>query len=83
MYTPFVKRTQIYLEEDLDRTLRDLARRQGRSAAAVIREALRRYLGEHGERRGGLLELQGLGSEVWADEDAGAYVDRLREEWPA
>lgn len=44
MYTPVVKRTQIYLEEELDRELRAAAAAEGRSAAAVIRDAVRRYL---------------------------------------
>jgi predicted transcriptional regulator len=39
-----LKRTQIYLEEDLDHELRELAAAEGRSAAAVIREAVRGYL---------------------------------------
>ena len=39
-----MKRTQIYLEEELDRELRAAAAAEGRSAAAVIREAVRRYL---------------------------------------
>lgn len=39
-----VKRTQIYLEEDLDRDLRALATHEGRSAAALIREAVRSYI---------------------------------------
>jgi predicted transcriptional regulator len=39
-----MKRTQIYLEEDLDHQLRQVAAAEGRSAAAVIREAVRGYL---------------------------------------
>jgi hypothetical protein len=39
-----VKRTQIYLDEDLDRRLRAAARAEGRSAAALIRDAVRAYL---------------------------------------
>lgn len=34
-----------------------------------------------GERRRSLLELEGLGAELWGSVDAQAYVDRLREEW--
>ncbi len=39
-----VKRTQIYLDEDLDRRLRETAAVEGRSAAALIRDAVGRYL---------------------------------------
>lgn len=35
---------QMYIDEDLDRDLRQAAAAEGRSAAAVIREALRSYL---------------------------------------
>lgn len=41
-----MRRTQIYLEDETDSELRALAAAQGRSAADVVREALRRYLAE-------------------------------------
>jgi predicted transcriptional regulator len=44
MYTPLVKRTQIYLDEDVDARLREQADHEGRSAAAIIRDAVRAYL---------------------------------------
>lgn len=44
MYTALMKRTQIYLDQDLDARLRVVAAEEGRSAAAVIRDALRTYL---------------------------------------
>ena len=46
MYTDNMRRTQIYLDEDLDRDLRAVAAAEGRSAADLIREAVRRYLAE-------------------------------------
>jgi plasmid stability protein len=49
MYTEGVRRTQIYLDEDVDRKLRAVAAAEGRSAADLIREAVRRYLVERGE----------------------------------
>ncbi|HXF71919.1 MAG TPA: ribbon-helix-helix protein, CopG family [Actinomycetota bacterium] len=39
-----MKRTQIYLDEELDRRLRAAAAAEGRSASAVIRDAVRAYL---------------------------------------
>ena len=39
-----MKRKQLYLEEQTDRALKRLAARTGRSEAAHVREALRRYL---------------------------------------
>lgn len=32
---------------------------------------------------GSLLELEGLGAELWAGVDADAHVRRLRAEWPS
>ena len=40
------------------------------------------YVGNGGHRATDpILELRGLGKELWADEDADAYVRRLREGW--
>ncbi len=43
-----MKRTNIYLEEELDRLLRHVAVEEGRSFTGIVREALCEYL----ERRG-------------------------------
>lgn len=48
MYTNAMRRTQIYLDEELDRDLREVAAAEGRSAADLIREAVRRYLADRG-----------------------------------
>ena len=40
------------------------------------------YVGSGGCRETDpILSLRGLGKEIWADEDADAYVERLREGW--
>ncbi len=46
MYTDslMMKRTQIYIDEELDALLREAAASEGRSAASIIREAVRSYL---------------------------------------
>ena len=46
MYTPWMKRLQIYIDEDLDDALAVRARRGHTSKAALIREAVRRSIGE-------------------------------------
>jgi hypothetical protein len=46
MYTPVVKRLQIYIEEELDDALAVRARRTHTSKAALIRDAVRRTIGE-------------------------------------
>jgi hypothetical protein len=44
MYISVMRRVQIYIDEDLDDTLRQVAALEGRSAAAVIRDAVRAYI---------------------------------------
>ena len=80
MYTSCMKRTQIYLDEGLDRRLRSRARKEQRSAAALIRDAVRTYLDAQATRPVGLARLHGTGKEIWSDEDVTAYIDQLREE---
>ena len=46
MYTPSMKRLQIYIDEELDDALAVRARRAHTSKAALIREAVRRSIGE-------------------------------------
>jgi len=43
-----MRRLQIYIDEDLDEALAQRARRERRSKAALIREAVRRSVGEVG-----------------------------------
>jgi len=43
-----MRRSQIYIDEDLDAQLRLAAREEGRSAADLIREAVRTYLADRG-----------------------------------
>ena len=46
MYTPLMKRLQIYIDEELDDALAIRARRAQTSKAALIRKAVRRWVGE-------------------------------------
>lgn len=46
MYTPTMKRLQIYIEEELDDALAAQARRTHTSKAAIIRDAVRHHIGE-------------------------------------
>jgi hypothetical protein len=49
MYTPYVKRLQIYIDDESDELLTRRSRREGRSKAALIRDAVHREYGETGE----------------------------------
>ena len=46
MYTACMKRLQIYIDEDMDDALAVQARRTHTSKAALIRDAVRRSIGE-------------------------------------
>ena len=46
MYAPTMRRLQIYIDEELDDALAIRARRAQTSKAALIRDAVRRSLGE-------------------------------------
>ena len=79
MYTDMMRRTQIYLDEELDRELRAVAATEGRSAADLIREAVRRYLAE---QRGSAAvdpiaamigSVEGLASDAAAEHDRDLY----------
>lgn len=82
MYTDAMRRTQIYLDEDVDRELRAVAASEGRSAADLIREAVRRYLAERAERgEGGVTDpilamigtVDGLPSDAATEHDRDLY----------
>ena len=71
MYTPHpkamyitsmkMKRTQIYIDPELDTRLREAAASQGRSAASIIRDAVRGYLSAEATQQNSdpFLELAG------------------------
>lgn len=82
-YTASVRRTQIYLDEVVDRHLRDVAASEGRSAAALIREAVARYLAERqGQDHDPILDMvgtvDGLPSDAAAAHDRDLYGERSR-----
>ncbi|MGH2727860.1 MAG: CopG family transcriptional regulator [Actinomycetota bacterium] len=64
-----MERTQIYLEEELKEGLRSLAEREGRSLAAVVRDAAAEYLSRHadGDETDPLLALIGIGRSASED----------------
>jgi predicted transcriptional regulator len=80
MYIHRMVRTQLYLDEELHRRLREAADRQGRTVSDLVREAVARAFGQPAvdER---LTTLDGIAS-LWRDRDdlgdTHAYVRRLR-----
>ena len=74
-----MRRTQLYLEDDLWSTLHAKARLEGATVSELVRVAVReRYLGNLEERRQAMLGIIGL----WKDrddlEDTETMVRRLR-----
>lgn len=71
-----MKRIQIYLDEELRQTLRAAAAHEGRSAADLVREAIRMYLA--GRRQQGLVDpfLEIAGAFRGGPPDASVEHDR-------
>ncbi len=74
-----MRRTQLYLDDDLWNALHLRAKRSGGTISALVREAVReRYLGSADERKKAMRAVIGL----WKDRadigDATAYVRTLR-----
>lgn len=67
---------ELYEQQVRPRPLRERLR----LAQRILAEAADATAGSH-ERRRSLLELEGLGAELWGSVDAQAYVERLRHEW--
>ena len=80
MYIHHMVRTQLYLDEAIHRRLSVLARKQGRTLSALVRDALARTYGAPGadQRRASLHAVEGL----WRDRkdiaDTDEYVRHLR-----
>jgi predicted transcriptional regulator len=61
-----MKRTTVFLDEELDRDVKALAKRQSRPAASLVREALAEYVHRH--RPAGLgLSFVAAGRSGWSD----------------
>jgi hypothetical protein len=76
-----MRRTQLYLEDDLWATLHSKALLEGATVSELVRVAVReRYMGNHEERRAAMMNLVGL----WKDrEDLGdteSFIRNLRDD---
>ena len=67
---------ELYEQQVRARPLRERLR----LAQRILAEAADATVESHEHRRS-LLELEGLGAELWGSVDAQAYVERLRHEW--
>jgi hypothetical protein len=74
-----VRRTQLYLEDDLWQALRDKAARDRTTISELVRVATRdRYLGNLEQRREAMMGIVGLWKERTDLEDTGTMIRRLR-----
>jgi predicted transcriptional regulator len=74
-----VRRTQLYLEDDLWKTLHVLARQSRSTVSELVRKALReKYLDDAARRKEALLSAVGLWKDRTDLPDAQAYVRSLR-----
>ena len=76
-----MRRTQLYLEDDLWAALHAKALLEGATVSELVRAAVReRYMGNHEERRAAMMNLVGL----WKDrEDLGdteSFIRNLRDD---
>jgi Ribbon-helix-helix protein, copG family len=74
-----VRRTQLYLEDELWAALHARARREGATISELVRVAVReRYLGNLEERRASMLGIVGLWKDRTDLEDTETMVRKLR-----
>lgn len=74
-----VKRTQLYLDDDLWQALHARARREQTTISDLVRRAAReRYLADLDQRREAMQAFVGTGKGRWNFEDPQAYLRNLR-----
>jgi hypothetical protein len=74
-----VKRTQLYLDDDLWNVLHLRARREGTTVSDLVRNAAReRYLGKLEQRKAAMQALMGIRRDRSESADSVRYVRRLR-----
>lgn len=67
--------------EDLYQKIRRQAAREHRSLAQQVIHLLSQGISPRRRRKHSILELQGLGKEIWKGIDATEHIDRERNSW--
>ena len=76
-----MRRTQLYLEDDLWTALHAKALLEGATISELVRVALReRYMGDLAERRAAMLGIVGLWKDRAGMEDAESFIRNLRDD---
>ena len=74
-----MRRTQLYLEDDLWQALHDKAAQDGTTVSELVRVAARdRYLGNREKRREAMISIVGLWKDRTDLEDTETVIRRLR-----
>jgi Arc/MetJ family transcription regulator len=74
-----VRRTQLYLDEDLWTTLRIRSRQEGTTVSELVRQAVReRYLGKSAERKRAMQAFVGIRKDRPDMADPESYIRELR-----
>ena len=74
-----MRRTQLYLDNDLWNALHARARREGTTVSDLVRQAAReRYLGKFGQRREAMQAFVGIRKDRTMPADSVGYVHSLR-----
>lgn len=74
-----MRRTQLYLDDDLWKALHTQARKQGTSISELVRQAAQeRYLGNLEKRQEAMQAMIGIREDVSESVDSTVYVRRLR-----
>jgi plasmid stability protein len=75
-----VRRTQLYLDDDLWKMLHERARAQGTTISALVRDAVRQQYPNLEERRKAMEAVVGMRRERFANVDAIEYINQLRDD---
>ncbi len=76
-----MRRTQLYLEDDLWTTLHAKALLEGATISELVRVAVReRYMGNIADRRDAMLGIAGLWKDRAGMEDAESFIRNLRDD---
>lgn len=76
-----MRRTQLYLEDDLWAALHSKALLEGATVSELVRVAVRdRYMGAQTERRAAMLDVVGLWKDRLEALDAESFVRNLRDD---
>jgi hypothetical protein len=67
--------------EDIVQEVRSLSIEDRKRLIGLIVDTLTEPESPPSQKKRSILELAGLGAEIWRDVDTDAYIDELRDEW--